>query len=216
MLRLVLIDDHGVVAEALQATLAGEEGIEVVGVAPTGALGIEVARAQRPDVAVIDFRLPDMTGANVVRAIRRDLPECRNVILTGSGQERALLDAIDAGAVAFVTKDQRFAEVVTAIRAAHAGEVTFPPALLAKVLPDLRQGSRTTTRLSARERDVLEMIAAGMGNAEIATRLYISVNTVRNHVAALLTKLDARTRGEAVAIAVREGIIVPGTRPGDP
>ena len=207
MIRIVIIDDHSVVADSLEATLGAQDDLEVVGVANSGTSGLELVIRHRPDVALIDFRLADTTGAELTRSIKEVAPECHSVILTGTGLERALLESIDAGAVGFATKDQRFSEVVAMIRAAADGKVQFPADLLAKVLPNLRRDPTARSRLSKRERDVLAQIAAGFGNAEIGENLYISVNTVRNHIASILTKLDAKTRGEAVAIAVREGLI---------
>ncbi len=211
MIKVLVVDDHVVVAEALESTLGSVEGLQVVATARTGAEGLALALSLRPDVALIDFRLPDISGADVVRRLRAEAPEIRCVVLTGTGMERAMLDAIDAGAVGFVTKDQRFGEVVDAVFAAAAGEATFPPDLLARVLPELSRGTDGGTRLTRRERDVLELMANGRSNAEIGQALFISTNTVRNHVANLLAKLGARSRGEAVAIAVREGLVVVGS-----
>jgi DNA-binding NarL/FixJ family response regulator len=209
MVRIVVIDDHEAIAEALATTLGSGRDIEVVGTAHTGADGIELAKRLRPEVVLVDFRLLDMTGSDVVRALAGCHPTCRSVVLTGTGLERALLDSIEAGAIGFLTKDQSFAEVVDAIHAAAAGEVRFPPAMMARVLPGLRRDVASPTRISAREREVLGLMAAGMGNAEIGEQLFISVNTVRNHVANVLLKLGARTRGEAVAAALREGLVAP-------
>ncbi len=205
-----MIDDHGLVAETLKTTLSAQEGLEVVGLGRTGEEGIALALSLRPDVVLVDFRLPDMTGADVIRAIVAEVPTTKCVVLTGSGHDRALLDSLEAGALGFVTKHQRFTEVVDAVRAAARGEVAVEPALLGRVLPQLRNAPESQARLTSRERDVLELMAAGKPNAEIATELFISVNTVRNHVANLLGKLSARTRVEAVAIATREGLVTPG------
>ncbi len=128
-------------------------------------------------------------------------------MLTGTGLGRALLDAVEAGAVGFVTKNQRYSEVVDAILAAAVGEVRFPPAMLAEILPELRKGSSGSRRLSEREREVLALLAEGSSNSEIAEKLFISTNTVRSHVANLLMKLEAGSRGEAVARAIREGLV---------
>jgi DNA-binding NarL/FixJ family response regulator len=208
-IRVLVIDDHGLVAETLKATLSEQEGIAVVGLASNGEDGINLAVSLTPDVALVDFRLPDMTGAEVIRALSEKVPSCRCVVLTGSGQDRALLDSLDAGAIGFLTKHQRFSEVVAAVRAAAIGEATVSPALLGRVLPVLRSGS-DPGKLTPREREVLELMASGKPNNEIAEALFVSVNTIRNHVANILTKLGARTRVEAVAIATREGVVTPG------
>ncbi len=132
------------------------------------------------------------------------------MVLTGSGQDRALLESLDAGALGFVTKHQRFGEVVAALRAAARGEATISPALLGKVLPQLRSGADSGVRLTDRERSVLQLLALGKSNQSIADELFLSINTVRNHVANVLAKLNARTRTEAVSIATRDGLVAPG------
>jgi DNA-binding NarL/FixJ family response regulator len=210
VVRVVVIDDHHLVAETLRTTLSEQDGVDVVGLAGTGAEGIAVVLDLRPDVVLVDFRLPDMTGADVIRALGISAPESRCVVLTGSGQERALLESLDAGALGFVTKHQRFGEVVAALRAAAKGEATVSPALLGKVLPHLRGGGESSVRLTERERSVLQLLALGKSNQAIADELFLSINTVRNHVANVLAKLNARTRTEAVSIATRDGLVAPG------
>jgi DNA-binding NarL/FixJ family response regulator len=210
-IRVVVIDDHQMVSETLKTTLTAQDGLLVVGSAESGKAGIELVADLKPDVALIDFRLGDMTGADVVAAITARSPNTRCVILTGSGQDRALLESLEAGALGFVTKHQRFSDVVEAVRAAARGEASIPPGLLGKVLPQLRS-SDSPSRLTDRERDVLQLLAAGKANADIASELFISVNTVRNHVANVLVKLNAKSRTEAAAIASRDGLIdSPGT-----
>jgi DNA-binding NarL/FixJ family response regulator len=208
--RLLIVDDHSAVAEALTATLSREPDIDVVGVAPNGTQAVELAARLAPDVVLLDFRLPDATGADVVRRVHECSPTSRIVVFTGSGRDQALIGAIDAGAIGFVTKDQSFAEVLAAIRSAAGGAAAIAPALLARVLPEMRRGVDRHTRLTRREHEVLHQLAAGRTNNEIAEHLHLSVNTVRNHVASVLTKLGARTRGEAVARAADAGLVLPG------
>jgi DNA-binding NarL/FixJ family response regulator len=205
-IRVVVIDDHQLVSETLKTTLTAQDGIVVVGSADDGATGIELAVSLSPHVALIDYRLGDMTGAEVVKAITQRSPSTKCVILTGSGQDRALVESLEAGALGFVTKHQRFGDVVEAVRAAARGEASISPALLGKVLPQLR-GADSPTRLTDRERDVLVLMAEGKANSQIAADLFISVNTVRNHVANVLNKLNAKSRTEAAAIAARDGLI---------
>lgn len=209
-LRLLIVDDHNAVAEALHATLSLEPDIEVVGVAENGREATELAAQHAPDVVLLDFRLPDATGADVVRRLHATNPDSKIVVFTGSGRDQAVMSAIDAGAIGFVTKDQSFADVLAAIRAAATGAATIAPTLLARVLPEIRRGADRHLRLTRREEEVLDQLAAGRSNAEIADRLSLSVNTIRNHVASVLTKLDARTRGEAVAKAANAGLVLRG------
>jgi DNA-binding NarL/FixJ family response regulator len=208
-LRIVVIDDHQLVSETLRTTLSAQEGLTVVGAADNGHDGVELVVSLTPDVALIDYRLPDLTGAEVVKKIVVRSPATRCVILTGSGQDRALLESLEAGALGFVTKHQKFSDVVAAIRAAALGEASIPPAMLGKVLPQIRN-SQGQTRLTDRERDVLQLLAAGRANSAIAQELFISINTVRNHVANILVKLNAKTRTEAAAIATRDGLLSSG------
>jgi DNA-binding NarL/FixJ family response regulator len=208
-LRIVVIDDHQLVSETLRTTLSAQEGLTVVGAADNGHDGVELVVSLTPDVALIDYRLPDLTGAEVVKKIVIRSPATRCVILTGSGQDRALLESLEAGALGFVTKHQKFSDVVAAIRAAALGEASIPPAMLGKVLPQIRN-TQGQTRLTDRERDVLQLLAAGRANSAIAQELFISINTVRNHVANILVKLNAKTRTEAAAIATRDGLLSSG------
>ncbi len=208
-ITVVVIDDHQLVAETLRSTLSSQSGLQVIGSAASGKEGIAMVVALQPTVVLVDYRLPDITGAEVIKAIREHAPETRCVILTGSGQERALLESLEAGALGFVTKHQKFGDVVAAIRAAARGEASIPPAMLGKVLPQLRN-TDGQTRLTDREQAVLQLLAVGKSNALIASELFISINTVRNHVANILVKLNAKSRTEAAAVAAREGLIQPG------
>ncbi len=210
-IRIVVVDDHNLVAETLKSTLSEQPDLCVVGLAATGAEGLALVVETIPDVVLVDFRLPDISGADLIRLVSEQVPSARCVVLTGSGQDRALLESLDAGALGFVTKHQRFSEVVAAVRAAARGEASIPPALLAKVLPQMRTGADTTNRLTERERTVLALMATGKSNQALADELFISVNTIRNHVANVLVKLGARTRTEAVAIATRSGLVGIGT-----
>jgi DNA-binding NarL/FixJ family response regulator len=205
-IRVLIVDDHLLVADALSTAFRTRPEIEIAGVARTGLEGVELAISTGPDVVLIDFRLPDINGAEVVRRIRAQ-SAARCVILTGTGQERAMVEAIEAGADGFLTKDQRFEVIANAVIGVANGQASFEPTLLAKALPGLRGGSAGSGRFTTREREVLDCLAYGSSNAEIADRLYLSVNTVRNHVANLLVKLDAKTRGEAVAFALRDGLV---------
>ena len=205
---VLIVDDHRMFSESLARLLADEEGIAVLGVAATGADAVEMVNRLHPKVVLMDYQLPDQDGVSVTTAIRRENPSVMVVMLTGSTEDRVLLAAIDAGCSGFLTKDRAAAEVVHAVRAAAVGEALISPALLTRLLPKLNRTQRTLGEdLSDREREVLGFLARGMTNKVIAAELFLSVNTIRNHVQSVLAKLGAHSKLEAVSTAVREGII---------
>jgi DNA-binding NarL/FixJ family response regulator len=166
-----------------------------------------VARCE-PRVVLLDQQLPGRDGLSVARDIKARNADVMIVMVTGAPDDRVLLGAIDAGCSGFLTKDRLVDEVVESVRAAAAGEVLIPPSLLARLLPQLNRTSRGIGGdLSPRELEVLELLATGATNKAIAEQLYLSVNTIRNHVQQVLVKLGAHSKLEAVSIAVREGII---------
>jgi DNA-binding NarL/FixJ family response regulator len=205
---VLLVDDHRMFSESLARLLADEDGIDVLGVAATGTDAIEMVSRLRPNVVLMDYQLPDQDGVTVTAQIRRHNPTVMVVMLTGSTEDRVLLAAIDAGCSGFLTKDRAAAEVVHAVRAAAVGEALISPALLARLLPKLNRTQRSLGEdLSDREREILGFLAKGMTNKVIAAELFLSVNTIRNHVQSVLAKLGAHSKLEAVSTAVREGII---------
>ncbi len=205
---VVIVDDHRMFAESLARLLSDEEGIEVLGVAGTGADALDLVGGLKPSVVLMDYQLPDQDGVAVTLAIKRDNPTIMVVMLTGSNEDRVMLAAIDAGCSGFLTKDRAAAEVAEAVRAAAIGEALISPALLARLLPKLNRTHRSIGEdLTDREREILTHLARGSTNKVIAAELYLSVNTVRNYVQSVLTKLGSHSKLEAVATAVREGII---------
>ena len=205
---VLIVDDHRMFSESLARLLADEEGIAVLGVAATGSAAIEMVGRLQPDVVLMDYQLPDQDGVAATAEIRRANPRVMVVMLTGSTEDRVLLAAIDAGCSGFLTKDRAAAEVVHAVRAAAVGEVLISPVLLARLLPKLNRTHRSVGEdLSDREREILGLLARGMTNKLIAAELFLSVNTIRNHVQSVLAKLGAHSKLEAVSTAVREGII---------
>ncbi len=208
VVRVLIVDDHAMFAEGMARTLADEPGIEVVGWVVTGGEAVEVCRRDPPDVVLMDFGLPDRDGASTARTIREQSPCTRVVMVTSFVDDSVLLATIDAGCSGYLTKNQPTASVVDAIRAAHAGEALIAPAMLARLLPRLRRTYRGLgSDLTPREMEVLELLAEGVANTEIAARLVVSLNTVRKHVQNILTKLHAHSKLEAVAIAAREQVI---------
>ncbi len=208
--RVVIVDDHQMFAESLRHLLSSDAELEVAGIAASGAAGLELVRQTQPDVALVDYRLPDQDGVALTGAIHEHLPDVHVVILTGLSDERVLLAAIEAGVSGFLTKDRAADDVIEAVKAAAAGEALIPPATLGRLLPHLsRSDDGIGADLTARERQLLERVAEGGTNKAIARELHLSVNTVRNYMQALLTKLGAHSKLEAVAIATRAGLLAP-------
>lgn len=205
---VVIVDDHRMFAESLGRLLGLEPDIEVAATIAEAAGVAAAIERHRPQVVLLDNGLPDASGTEVARQIKEQAPTTMVVMITGSGDDRVLLAAIDAGCSGFLTKDRAAGEVAQAVRHAAAGEVVIPPVLLARLLPQMNRAHRGVgADLSPRELEVLELLATGAANKAIAQQLFLSVNTVRNHVQQILQKLDAHSKLEAVATAVREGII---------
>jgi len=207
-IRVLVVDDQEMFAESVARLLANEADIDVVGVAATMADAVRQSRSTLPDVAIVDFHLPDGDGAAAAIAIRAVSPATRILIITGYTDEQALIASIDAGCSGFVTKDKAVRELVDAVHVAHAGEAYITPQMLARILPRLGQTQpRLGSDITPRELSVLDLMAEGLSNQAIGERLFLSVHTIRNHVQNILYKLDAHSKLEAVAIATREGLL---------
>jgi DNA-binding NarL/FixJ family response regulator len=207
-IRVLIVDDHAMFAESLARLLGDEEGIEVVGVAANSAHGLELVDRLSPTVVLLDYRMPDLDGVETAAAIKAMDPSSMVVMLTGAEDDRVLLGAIDAGCSGFLTKDRAASEVARAVRAAASGEALISPAQLARLLPRLSsKRTEVGTDLTRRELELLTHLARGSSNKTIASELHLSLNTVRNYVQSVLTKLGAHSKLEAVSTAVREGII---------
>jgi DNA-binding NarL/FixJ family response regulator len=207
-IRVLIVDDHRMFAESLARLLGDEEGIEVVGVASSGAQALEMLGSRQPRVALVDYNMPEQDGITIAAAMKRMRPATMVVMVTGSADDRVLLGAIEAGCSGFITKDRAAAEVAEVVRGAAAGEALISPALLARLLPRLQRSHRSLgDDLTDRERDTLRFLARGWTNKVIATEMNLSLNTVRNYVQSVLNKLGAHSKLEAVSIAVREGLV---------
>jgi DNA-binding NarL/FixJ family response regulator len=211
-IRVLIVEDHQMVAEALAASLAGEPDITVVGVVGTAAAARERARSSAPDVILMDHLLPDGLGTRLVPQIRSQRPSTRVILVTGSDDDPALLvEAIEAGCCGFVVKHKGLRELVGAVRSAHAGDAVISPALLRSLVAGLSHGNGAPLPygLTTREVEILGMLADGLGNRAIARDLGITLHTVRNHVQAVIHKIGAHSKLEAVSTALRDGAIAP-------
>ncbi|MEZ5260458.1 MAG: response regulator transcription factor [Acidimicrobiales bacterium] len=203
-IRVVVVDDHQMFVESLVRLLDDEADIEVVAVAGSSRDALASVHDTKPDVVVMDYQLPDESGARATAVLRHRDPGVRVVMLTGHADTSAARAAAEVGCVAFVTKDKAAQDLVDAVRAAHAGVVTLAqPAV--SVVPGW--DGRRAARLSRREREVLRMLADGLGTEAISEALFISRNTVRAHVQRVISKLGAHSKLEAVAIARRSGLL---------
>lgn len=206
-IRVLLVDDHPVVRAGLRGMLAGCADIEVVGEAGSGAEAIELAPALRPEVVLMDLRMPDLDGVAATQTLRDRDPELRVVILTTYDTDADILRAVEAGAAGYLLKDAPRTELIEAIRAAAKGHTALAPPIAAKLVARLRGGDRRTAQLSAREIQVLGAVAEGLTNAEVGRRLFISEATVKTHLLRTFAKLGVADRTAAVTSAIAAGII---------
>ena len=200
-IRVFLVDDHEVVRRGLAELLGAQPDIEIVGEAGTAAQARGRIAATRPDVAVLDVRLPDGSGIDVCRAIQATQPETRCLILTAYDDDQALYAAVIAGAAGYVLKDVRGANLIDSIRAVASGRSLLDPTLKKRAVESMKSESATDPRLDAlsvRERQVLALIADGMTNREIGEAMALAEKTVKNYVSGLLSKLGLQRRTQAV------------------
>ncbi len=203
-IRLFLLDDHEIVRRGLRDLFEAEDDLEVVGDVGSAQEAIRITPALRPDVAILDARLPDGSGIDVCRAIRSKNPEVKAIILTSYDDDEALFAAIMAGASGYVLKQVRTADLVDTVRRVAAGQSLLDPAVTARVLERLRAPEPEADELSTlteREREILALIAEGLTNRQIGQRLYLAEKTVKNYVSSLLAKLGLERRTQAAVLA---------------
>jgi NarL family two-component system response regulator LiaR len=206
---VLIVDDHAIVRRGIRALLATEEGIEVAGEAQDGQEALERVRALRPDVILLDLLMPRMDGIEVTRRVIAEDPQARILVLTSFAVDDKVFPAIKAGALGYLLKDTRPRELVRAIRQVHRGESSLSPTIARKVLQELSRpsdGPLTPEPLTEREVEVLQVVAKGKSNQEIAAELMISEATVRTHVSNILGKLHLASRTQAALYALREGL----------
>ncbi|MEU4624070.1 response regulator transcription factor [Actinoplanes sp. NPDC023801] len=207
MIRILLVDDHPVVRMGLRGMLDAESDLTVVGEASSGAEGFEQARALTPDIVLMDLRMPGGDGVEATGRILSAVPGTRVMVLTTYESDRDILRAIEAGASGYLLKDASPAELADAVRAASRGETVLAPSVASTLVRQVR--SPAPPALSARETEVLKLVAGGLTNAEIGRRLFISEATVKTHLLRVFNKLDVADRTAAVTTAMRHGLLGP-------
>jgi NarL family two-component system response regulator LiaR len=210
--RVLIVDDHGLYRTGISTLLAAEDGVEVVAQASCGRVGVRLSRELRPDVVLMDLQMPDLDGVEATRLILAEQPAARVLVLTVVSDDDKVSAAISAGASGFLLKDVPVDQVAMAVRAAADGSAWLSPRAAEIVLGRMREtqpgslaDSSLLEQLSPRELDVLELLARGMENAQIADELEISPRTVKNHVSSILAKLHLTSRLQAAIYAVRRG-----------
>ncbi len=202
VIRVMCVDDHPIFREGLSAVLANDAGFELVAEAGSGEEAIEKFREFKPDVTLMDLRLPGISGTEAIAAIRAEFPDARIVVLTTETGDVPMQRTLNAGAKGYVLKGMAMSELLDIVRSVHAGKTRIPERVATHLAEHL-----TDKNLSARELEVLKLIAGGHRNREIAQKLSISEETVKMHVRNIMVKLNANDRTHAVTIAVRRGFI---------
>ncbi|MFI7610616.1 response regulator [Nonomuraea terrae] len=203
-IRLVIADDHPIVRDGLRGMFAGDPGFEVLGEAADGAQAVELARVVRPDVILMDLRMPGTDGVTAIKELARLGVPARVLVLTTYDTDRDVMPAIEAGATGYLLKDTGRDELIRAVRTAARGEAVLSPSVATRLLGQVRAPADP---LSARELEILRLIAGGATNREAAARLFISEATVKSHVLHIYAKLGVNDRAAAVAAAFRSGLL---------
>ncbi len=213
-MRVLIVDDHALFRDGLRSLLEAR-GIDVVGEAANGREAVELARALRPDIVLMDLTMPEVDGLTATRILATELPEVKVVALTASDDEADLFEAIKSGAYGYLLKNLEAEEFFLALEAVHNGIPVFTPRLARRVLQELQRSEGTRVpdvALTERERELLELLVQGVtSNRELAQRLFISENTVKYHLRNIMTKLHAENRAQVIAYALRTGLV--RTRP---
>jgi len=211
-MKILIVDDHVLFREGLASIIRPEKDIEIVGLAGTVQEAIKIAVQSKPDVVLMDFHLPDGTGTDATRAILDAHPECRIIFLTMSEKDENVISAIRSGAKGYLLKDMHPTKLIDAVKAVHRGESAISRTMTLTLMQELsrngsNQASQSSPTLTRRELDVLNAIAQGLSNHEIAERFVLSENTVKYHVHSILDKLQLKDRKEAATYARERGLI---------
>lgn len=211
MMKIIIVDDHVLFREGLASIIRSELDIEIAGMAGTVREAVEMARTIKPDIILMDFGLPDGTGAEATRLILGEHPECKIVFLTMSEEDEDLFAAIRSGAKGYLLKNMRPQKLVAALRSVQQGESALSRSMTLRLMEELSRTKKldyaADITLTRREIDVLRAIAAGLSNLEISKHLFISENTVKSHVHSILEKLNLSDRKEAADYARKHGLI---------
>ncbi|MEW5958985.1 MAG: response regulator transcription factor [Chloroflexota bacterium] len=212
MIRVLICDDQEVVREGLRVILASAPGLEVVGVARDGAAALELIPQTKPDLVLMDLKMPGMNGIQATREIRNHYPHVRVLVLTTYDADEWVFDAIRSGAAGYLLKDTPGEELIAAVKGTVEGKTHVDPAVAGKLFNQVAQSQTSpnttiATELSDRERDVLRLLARGLNNTDIAQQLHLSEGTVRNYVSAVFAKLGVSDRTQAAVIALRHGLV---------
>lgn len=212
-MRVLVVDDQELFRRGLIMLLSGDTDIEVVGEAADGVTATELAITTAPDVILLDVRMPRRTGVEACRAIKEAVPATKIIMLTVSDEEADLYESVKNGAAGYLLKDSSIEEVAQAIRVVNEGQSLISPSMAVKLIDEFKQMSKPereqgpALRLTERELEVLRLVAKGLNNREVAKELFISENTVKNHVRNILEKLQLHSRMEAVMYAMREKLL---------
>jgi DNA-binding NarL/FixJ family response regulator len=206
VIRVLIVDDHGLVRAGLEQLLENAEDIEVIGSAPGGRAALELAGRTRPDVVLMDLSMPDLDGIDATRELSRQAPDAHVVVLTSFSDRKRIVDALDAGAIGYLLKDSEPDELLRGVRAAARGESPLAPKAAGELLAYRREPPGPETQLTEREREILALIGAGQPNKLIARRLQIAEKTVKNHVTRIFTVIDVTDRTQAALWARERGL----------
>jgi len=211
-MKIIICDDQAIIRDGLELLLRLDRDIEVVGKASDGAEALELVERHRPDLVLMDLKMPNMNGIEATRLLRERFPSTKVLVLTTYGDDQWLFDVLRAGASGYLLKDTPRADVIKAVKGTVAGKTYMDPTVAGRVLEQAMGSSTTppsfiTEQLSEREVEVLRLLAAGLSNRDIAQQLHLSEGTVRNHVSAIIAQLGVADRTQAAILAIRHGLV---------
>jgi len=210
-MKVIICDDQDIVRDGLELLLKLEHDIEIVGIASDGAEAVELVAQKQPDLVMMDLKMPVMNGVDATRQIKARFPTVKVLVLTTFGTEDWVLEAIRAGASGYLLKDATREEVLNAIRGTVEGKTFIDPSVAGKLLGEITGGKKKpaavlTDKLTQREIEVLQLLAKGLSNEDIAKKLFLSEGTVRNHISSIVTKLGVSDRMQAAVMAIQHGL----------